>query len=57
MNQREEKKEVYCYSYMRDGILYHTSNEQIAMLRSDTGVYNVEYLSAEPEQINLKDSK
>jgi hypothetical protein len=57
MNNKEEKKEVYCYSYIRDGILYHTSNEQIAMLRSDTGVYNIEYLSAEPEQINLKDSK
>lgn len=57
MNNKEEKREIYCYSYMRNGILHHTSNEQIAMLRSDTGVYNVEYLSTEPEQINLKDSK
>jgi hypothetical protein len=39
----EEQREIVAYSYMRDGVLYHTTNENIASLRSDTGTYNVEY--------------
>ena len=45
MSEKTEERDVKIYSYMRKGILYHTSNEQIAISRSDTGEYMVEYVS------------
>jgi hypothetical protein len=39
----ERQMEVVAYSYMREGVEYHTTNENIAALRSDTGEYNVIY--------------
>ena len=39
----EENREIVAYSYMRNGVLHHTTNENIASLRSDTGTYNIEY--------------
>lgn len=46
MPEQTEEREVKIYSYMRNGILHHTSNEQIAITRSDTGEYMVEYVAS-----------
>jgi YHS domain-containing protein len=37
----EENNTVVLYKYSRGGKEYYTPNEQIASLRSDTGVYYV----------------
>lgn len=42
-----EEREVKIYSYMRNGVLHYTSNEQIAISRSDTGEYMVEYVASD----------
>lgn len=39
----EEVQTVTIYRYEKDGVMYHTPNEQIAIQRSDTGEYFIEH--------------
>ena len=38
-----EKERGIIYSYIRGGVEYHTPNEQIASMRSDSGEYYITY--------------
>jgi hypothetical protein len=56
MTNSDNEKEIIMYSYVKDGLTFHTPNEQIASIRSDSGEYFIEIHNKQVEN-NLKDSE
>jgi hypothetical protein len=56
MMNLDNEKEIIMYRYVKDGVTFHTPNEQIASLRSDSGEYFIEIHNKQVEN-NLKDSE
>lgn len=54
MTNPDNEKEIIMYIYVKDGVIFHTPNEQIAALRSDSGEYFMEIHNKQVEN-NLKD--
>lgn len=54
MDKVNNQKAEIAYVYIRDGVEYYTTNEQLASKRTDTGTYRVIYSDHEEKS---KDSE